>query len=61
MVVDAITNMKLSVISDFNALIKRLNIGYIDDYSIILHKIMFIQIYRSLDKIEPIYEYLINN
>ena len=59
--VDAITNMKLKVIKDFDILLKRLNIGYQDNYSSILDKITFIQTYPSLDKIDPIYEYLINN
>lgn len=58
---DAITNMKLKIIKDFDILLKRLNIGYQDDYSSILDKITFIQTYPSLDKIDPIYEYLINN
>lgn len=53
--------MKLKVIKDFDILLKRLNIGYQDDYSSILDKITFIQTYPSLDKIDPIYEYLINN
>lgn len=53
--------MKLSIIKDFDNYLKRLNIGYQDDYSSILNKITFVQAYASLDKIDPIYEYLINN
>lgn len=58
---DAITNMKQKVIEDFDEYIKQLNIGYINDYSKILHEISFIQMYSSLDYIDPIYEYLMNN
>ena len=59
---DAINNMRLEVISDFDEYLNKLNIGYYDeDYSMILHKISFIQTYTSLDKIDPIYEFLINN
>lgn len=59
---DAINNMRLEVISDFDKYLNKLNIGYYDeDYSMILHKISFIQTYTSLDKIDPIYEFLINN
>lgn len=58
---DAINNIKLSVISDFDLFIKELNIGRSPNYDMILHKISFIQAYSSLTKIDPIYEYLINN
>lgn len=59
---DAINNMRLEVISDFDKYLNKLNIGYYnEDYSMILHKISFIQTYTSLDKIDPIYEFLINN
>lgn len=61
MAVNAITNIKLDIISDFDQYVKRLNIGYKDNYDLILHKISFIQAYQALDKIEPIYEFLINN
>lgn len=61
MAVDVVTSMKTSVIKDYTNFIKRLNIGYLDNYDNILHKIMFIQTYQYLDKIYPIYEYLINN
>lgn len=54
-------NLKVKVIKDFDKFLKRLNKGYKDDYSMILHQISFIQTYQSFDKIEPIYEYLINN
>lgn len=61
MAVDAITNMKSKVILDFDNYIKRLNIGYKDNYDKILHKISFIQTYTAFNKIDPIYEFLINN
>ena len=57
---DAISNMKAQVISDFNNNIKKLNIGHHIDLTNTLHKISFIQSYQYLDKIDPIYEYLIN-
>lgn len=57
---DAISNMKAQVISDFNTNIKKLNIGHPIDLTNTLHKISFIQSYQYLDKIDPIYEYLIN-
>ena len=57
---DAISNMKAQVISDFNNHIKKLNIGHPIDLTNTLHKISFIQSYQYLDKIDPIYEYLIN-
>ena len=59
---DAINNMRLEVISDFDKYLNKVNIGYYnEDYLMILHKISFIQTYTSLDKIDPIYEFLINN
>ena len=57
---DAISNMKAQVISDFNNNIKKLNIGHPIDLTNTLHKISFIQSYQYLDKIDPSYEYLIN-
>ena len=60
MVVDVITNIKSNIINDFTNFVKRLNVGYVDKYDNILHKIMFVQTYQYLDKIDPIYEYLIN-
>ena len=59
--VDAITNMKLKVIGDFDFYIKELSIRHSADYAKILHKISFIQTYSSFEKIDPIYEFLINN
>ena len=59
--VDAITNIKLKVIGDFDIYLKLLSVGHIADYSKILHKISFIQTYSSFEKIDPIYEFLINN
>lgn len=58
---DAIGNLKLKVIENFNKFLKRLNKGYIDDYSMILHQISFIQTCQYFDKIDGIYEFLINN
>ena len=52
--------MKAQVISYFNNNIKKLNIGHTIDLTNTLHKISFIQSYQYLDKIDPIYEYLIN-
>ena len=57
---DAIANMKINIIEDFTAYVRALNIGYVNDYSYILHKISFVQTYSSLDKIDPTYEFLIN-
>ena len=61
MVVDAITNLKLNIIKDFDKFLSRLNKGYVEDYSMILNKISFIQTYQYLDEINGIYEFLINN
>lgn len=61
MAVDVVTNVKIKTIDDFNKLLKRLAKGYRDDYSMILHQIAFIQVCPNLDKIDSIYEYLINN
>lgn len=61
MVVDAITNLKLNIIKDFDKFLSRLNKGYVEDYSMILNKISFIQTYQYFDEINGIYEFLINN
>lgn len=61
MVVDAITNLKLKVIKDFDKFLKRLNKGYIENYDMILHQIFFIQTCQYFDKIDEIYEFLMNN
>lgn len=58
---DAIIKLKINIIKDFDNYIRQLNIGHVKNYDYILHKISFIQTYTVLDKIEPIYEYLINN
>ena len=50
----------MQVISDFDKYIKKMNRGHKGDLTNILHKISFIQSYPSLDKPDPIYEYLIN-
>jgi len=59
--VDAIANIKLKIIKDFDSYLKSLNIGLTRDYSGILHEISFVQSYQALDKIDPVYEYLSNN
>lgn len=58
---DAITNIKLQIIGDFNEYLKNMNLGHIKDYSNILHKISFVQTYSSFENIDSIYEFLINN
>ena len=60
MVVDAIANMKLKIIQDFDRYLKRASYGYYDVYSYILHKIAFIQSFSSIDNIDSIYGFLIN-
>ena len=54
-------NLKLKVIKDFDKFLKRLNKGYIDNYDMILHQISFIQTCQYFDKIDGIYEFLMNN
>lgn len=61
MVVDAIANLKLKVIKDFDKFLKKLNKGYIENYDMILHQISFIQTCQYFDKIDGIYEFLMNN
>lgn len=61
MAVDAITNLKKKVIKDFDKFLRRLNKGYIDNYDMILHEISFIQTCQYFDKIDGIYEFLMNN
>lgn len=58
---DAITNLKIQVISEFNKYLQDLAVGKNVNYDMILHKMSFIQTYGSFDKIDPVYEYLINN
>ena len=60
---DALSKLKSNTITRFQKFLKRLNKGYVDDYSMILHEIAFIQIYSNLDKslIPLLYEYFINN
>ena len=61
MAVDAITNLKKKVIKDFNKFLVRLNKGYVDNYDMILHEISFIQICQHFDRIDYMYEFLMNN
>lgn len=60
---DVVTNLKNDAIKRFQAFLKRLDRGYIDDYSIILYEIAFIQMYSyfSADEIPLLYEYFIND
>lgn len=57
---DAIQVMKKSVISDFQKLLKRLNVGYQDDYQKILTKITFIEVASELKNPYSIYEKLLS-
>jgi hypothetical protein len=52
--------MKNSVISDFQKLLKRLNVGYQDDYQKILTKITFIETASELKNPYSIYEKLLS-
>ena len=60
---DVLTNLKSDAIKRFQAFLKRLDKGYVDDYSIILHEIAFIQMYSyfSSTEIPLLYEYFIND
>ena len=58
---DAIEELKLQVINDFIKFMSMAEIGIIKDYSMILHKISFIQSCSSFDKVNNIYEFLKNN
>lgn len=40
---------------------KSLEIGVPIKYDKILHEISFVNMYQVLDKVDPVYEYLINN
>lgn len=57
---DAIANLKLNIIYNFNQFLDRLNSGYVDDYSYILDQIAFIDSYSSLDNINTLVEFLMN-
>ena len=57
---DAIANLKLNIIYNFNQFLDRLNSGYMDDYSHILDQIAFIDSYSSLDNINTLVEFLMN-
>lgn len=58
---DVVANTKLRVIKDFNKFLVRLNKGYVDNYDMILHRISFIQTCQYFDKLDGIYEFLMNN
>ena len=61
MIVDAINELKLSVINDFRNYLDYAGIGIKQDYSMILHKIVFVESYSHLDKINSTYQFLKNN
>ena len=58
---DAIAELKKKGIKDFQKFLKRLEVGYVDDYSMILNTISFIQTCQYFDKPNKIYEFLMNN
>ena len=58
---DAITELKLDIISDFRNYLDYVGIGIKQDYSMILHKIVFVESYSHLDKINSTYQFLKNN
>jgi hypothetical protein len=57
---DLITNMKQSVITDFDNMLYNMNVGYPSDSDLILNKIAFIQTAYLYTNPMPIYDYLIN-
>ena len=60
MTANALNNMKVQVIKDFDNYLQRLMLGYSDNYDKILHKISFIEKFNYLDNQTPMYEFLIN-
>lgn len=60
MTANALNNMKMQVIKDFDNYLQRLMLGYSDNYDKILHKISFIETSNYLDNSTPMYEFLIN-
>lgn len=60
MTANALNNMKMQVIKDFDNYLQRLMLGYSDNYDKILHKISFIETSNYLDNPTPMYEFLIN-
>ena len=59
--VDAIDNLKLKTIKEFDKWLARLIVGYKDNYDFILHEISFIQSYDGLDNADRLYEFLMSN
>lgn len=53
--------LKQSVVRDFQKFLDRLELGYVDNYDMIIHKISFIQNQDKFEHIGKVYEYLINN
>ena len=53
--------LKKKAIKDFQKFLKRLEVGYVDDYSMILNIISFIQTCQYFDKPNKIYEFLMTN
>ena len=60
-VVDVLAEMKLKEIHDYEQLLYRIEHGYKDTYEHILEEIIFINHYSQLDKVDRIYQYLINH
>ena len=58
---DAIANIKVKIQKDYDIFMKSLEIGVPIKYDKILHEISFVNMYQVLDKVDPVYEYLINN
>lgn len=58
---DAIKELKKSVVEDFLNYLDRASIGYSDNYSMILNKICFIQTASSYKNVNFIYEFLKSN
>ena len=53
--------MKLKEIHDYEQLLYRIEHGYKDTYEHILEEIIFINHYSQLDKVDRIYQYLIDS
>lgn len=58
---DAIGNLKLKTIKEYDKWLSRLTVGYKDNYDFILHEIAFIQSYGGLDNADRLYEFLMSN
>ena len=58
---DAISTIKIKIQRDFDVYMNTLAVGNPCSYSKILHEISFVNMYQVLDKVDPTYEYLMNN